>query len=342
MPWRCDRCVVCAECLRKIDVETEIMAPLVNRIRARNNSYVILDIPGFADQRPDSADHGQIHEQQPDYSVGQINLILAIVVPMALGPSINYVTRWEVGVGGDQQNVSNNEQVKSFVTSNPKYENEKGLCLVLSNFKIWDRALVSRRFLWICSLALGLVTLVLMLWPFRVYSDSGPATALLHTEIVSYNYGGAIIERQHGVLVTKHDAYTPDSVLPYPAVYGRTNPFSPPPGVSLRSKSCVGITCTYHISMTGPAHNMLTIWPRQDVNLTSWSLSAAPRPADARGPPVYVLIHNTATYSGQFVPLNVTLNFVIGTPPVSAGRGCVSSRAQATRPQDNTAGSTAW
>ncbi|GBP03345.1 hypothetical protein EVAR_101744_1 [Eumeta japonica] len=51
--------------VREWKFEAGCMAPLVNRIRARNNSYVILDIPGFADQRPDSADHGQIHEQQP-------------------------------------------------------------------------------------------------------------------------------------------------------------------------------------------------------------------------------------------------------------------------------------
>ncbi|GBP85247.1 Putative endoplasmic reticulum metallopeptidase 1-A [Eumeta japonica] len=275
---------------------------------------------------------GRSMNNNPDYSVGQINLILAIVVPMALsGIELSF----------------------------------------------------SRRFLWICSLALGLVTLVLMLWPFRVYSDSGPATQRhywFHTEIVSYNYGGAIIERQHGVLVTKHDAYTPDSVLPVleenklnyryrtnfsadceQYVYcnlplyrtrfgeylgssillftGAPNPFSPPPGVSLRSKSCVGITCTYHISMTGPAHNMLTIWPRQDVNLTSWSLSAAPRPTLTHaGRPVYVLIHNTATYSGQFVPLNVTLNFVIPEHLQSQPVVDVSHHAHKLQdPQDNTA-----
>ncbi|GBP76587.1 hypothetical protein EVAR_58103_1 [Eumeta japonica] len=43
---------------------------------------------------------------------------------VGLGSSINYVTRW--GAGG-RSTKCDKEQVKSFVTSNPKYENEKGI-----------------------------------------------------------------------------------------------------------------------------------------------------------------------------------------------------------------------
>ncbi|GBP03341.1 hypothetical protein EVAR_101742_1 [Eumeta japonica] len=88
---------------------------------------------------------------------------------------------------------------------------------------------------------------------------------------------------------------------------------------------------------SGPAHNMLTIWPRQDVNLTSWSLSAAPRPTDARGPPgVRAHPQHGHLLTVRAFERNAELCDP-GTPPVSAVVDVSHHAHKPTRPQDNTA-----
>ncbi|XP_052749432.1 endoplasmic reticulum metallopeptidase 1-like isoform X2 [Galleria mellonella] len=77
--------------------------------------------------------------------------------------------------------------------------------------------LFSRRRLWITAGFVSLVCLVLMFIPFSPYSDDGPSTQRhywFHSEIKSHDINGAVTASTTGVLVTKHDPYSSDRVLP--------------------------------------------------------------------------------------------------------------------------------
>nr|XP_021202437.1 endoplasmic reticulum metallopeptidase 1 isoform X3 [Bombyx mori] len=85
----------------------------------------------------------------------------------------------------------------------------------------------------------------------------------------------------------------------------------PPAGLALSSRSCVGDTCVYSFTMTGTAHNLITLVPSEGVTLTAWTLSSPASPSTQwGGRPLYVIFHSVATYTEPFEPFvfNVTLN----------------------------------
>ncbi|KAJ2938712.1 hypothetical protein O0L34_g3322 [Tuta absoluta] len=194
-----------------------------------------------------------------------------------------------------------------------------------------------------------------MLIPFSPYQDDGPSTQRhywFHSEIISYNYQGQVTDRVSGVLVTLHDAYSTERVLPALRQKGinlstRTNwkedcnsqtycnlplfrvrfgtylkdslflstgppaPFNPDPSIG-STRNCVGESCTFNFTMTGPAHNLITLWPRANVNLTAWSFSMPIKHTFTQlNRPVYVIIHSTPTYSERFAPLVFTVDAII-------------------------------
>ncbi|XP_052745459.1 endoplasmic reticulum metallopeptidase 1 isoform X2 [Bicyclus anynana] len=80
------------------------------------------------------------------------------------------------------------------------------------------------------------------------------------------------------------------------------------------NRSCVENICSLNFVMHGPAHNSITIWPREDVNLMNWSFdSPVKETMTMQDRPVYTLIHSTATYTEFFEPLEFTLNLTVPT-----------------------------
>ncbi|XP_039756630.1 endoplasmic reticulum metallopeptidase 1-like isoform X2 [Pararge aegeria] len=79
--------------------------------------------------------------------------------------------------------------------------------------------------------------------------------------------------------------------------------------LQLANRSCVEEVCSLSFVMNGPAHNGITIWPRQNVNITSWSFSSPLKETlTLQERPVYTIIHSTATYTEFFKPLEFSLN----------------------------------
>ncbi|XP_053620149.1 endoplasmic reticulum metallopeptidase 1-like isoform X2 [Plodia interpunctella] len=225
------------------------------------------------------------------------------------------------------------------------------LCSTVSGIEL----LFSRRRMWISIGLVSVACIVLMFIPFSPYNEDVPSTQRhywFHTEIKSYDINRQITERTTGLLVTKHDPYSTERVLPYlkdrgynfnsrtdfsedcekfvycnlplyRTSFGRylkhglfvyTNgpaEFSPPAGLT-SARSCQGELCTYVFTITPAPHNLLTFWPREGANLTSWSLTPAPQPSFTQlGRPVYVIVHSIATYSDTVQPLVITANFIV-------------------------------
>ncbi|CAH1641702.1 unnamed protein product [Spodoptera littoralis] len=87
--------------------------------------------------------------------------------------------------------------------------------------------------------------------------------------------------------------------------------FAPPAATRVANKSCGGDECKYSFVFTGAHHNMITLWPRTNVSLTSWSLSTHPQSsAELLQRPVFVIYHSTATYFADSIDyyLDVTFN----------------------------------
>ncbi|XP_059056056.1 endoplasmic reticulum metallopeptidase 1-like [Achroia grisella] len=77
--------------------------------------------------------------------------------------------------------------------------------------------LFSHRRLWLTAGFLSVICIVLMFIPFSPYNDEGPSTQRhywFHTEIKSHDINGVVTETTTGVLVTKHDPYSTQRVLP--------------------------------------------------------------------------------------------------------------------------------
>ncbi|XP_013145766.1 PREDICTED: endoplasmic reticulum metallopeptidase 1-like isoform X2 [Papilio polytes] len=85
--------------------------------------------------------------------------------------------------------------------------------------------------------------------------------------------------------------------------------FRPEPSL-VATRSCSQDTCTLKCIMTGPQHNTLTFFPNYGVNLTSWSFSS---PLEATGQflnrNIYVITEATCTYSDMLTPMEFTLTF---------------------------------
>ncbi|KAM3957238.1 endoplasmic reticulum metallopeptidase 1 [Aphomia sociella] len=87
------------------------------------------------------------------------------------------------------------------------------ICSTVSGVEL----LFSRKRLWITATLLSVVCIVLMFVPFSPYSDNGPSTQRhywFHTEIKSHDINGVVTDTTTGVLVTKHDPYTTQRVVP--------------------------------------------------------------------------------------------------------------------------------
>ncbi|XP_026331209.1 endoplasmic reticulum metallopeptidase 1-like [Hyposmocoma kahamanoa] len=169
-----------------------------------------------------------------------------------------------------------------------------------------------------------------------------------HSEIISYNYNNMETERVAGIVVTKHDTYSTSRVLPAlsekginleyrldfredceryvhcnlplfgvwfePLVdslfmyTGPPAPFEPDNTISLSSRICNGNVCTFDFIMIGPDHNSLTIWPRENVNLTSWTFDSPVKSSYIQNDrPVYIIYHSIATYSEVFAPMQFSV-----------------------------------
>ncbi|XP_045762628.1 endoplasmic reticulum metallopeptidase 1-like isoform X1 [Maniola jurtina] len=82
--------------------------------------------------------------------------------------------------------------------------------------------------------------------------------------------------------------------------------------LKLIKRTCVEDVCSLSFQMDGPAHNAITIWPRQNVNITSWSFNSPLKETlTFQGRPVYTIIHSTGTYTEFFEPLIFTLNLIV-------------------------------
>ncbi|XP_063834242.1 endoplasmic reticulum metallopeptidase 1-like [Ostrinia nubilalis] len=84
--------------------------------------------------------------------------------------------------------------------------------------------------------------------------------------------------------------------------------FSPAPDVALANKTCAGELCTYHFVLTVAPHNVIILWPRANISISSWSFSSPVEPAFTQnGRPVYIVMHSVATYSQTFAMFEFTL-----------------------------------
>ncbi|XP_060807833.1 endoplasmic reticulum metallopeptidase 1 isoform X2 [Amyelois transitella] len=223
-------------------------------------------------------------------------------------------------------------------------------CSIVSGIEL----LFSRTRIWIPIGVLSITCFVLMFIPFSPYSDDGPSTQRhywFHTEITSYDYNRQLTERTTGVLVTKHDPYSTERVIPtlrekgynfnvrtdfeqdceryvycnlplYRTSFGRylkdalfiyTSGPAPfsPPAALTTTRDCVGELCNYTFTITPAPHNMLTFWPRPGVTLASWSLPAPTPSFYQLGRPVYVVVHSIATYSENVQPVVITASFIV-------------------------------
>ncbi|CAG5006670.1 unnamed protein product [Parnassius apollo] len=195
------------------------------------------------------------------------------------------------------------------------------LAIVVSSTVSGIELLFSRKRLWLPIGLISIVCVVLMFVPMSPYDDDGIATQRhywFHSKIITYDANKTEVERTSGVLVTRHDAYTLNTVLPaleergiqlesktdfaedcdryvhcnlplyrssfaqylHDVLFLYTDPPSPfDPEPTLNvTRSCVDSVCTLDCVMIGPAHNTLTFVPRPGVNLTSWSFSSPVQP----------------------------------------------------------------
>ncbi|KAL0810697.1 hypothetical protein ABMA28_010024 [Loxostege sticticalis] len=80
--------------------------------------------------------------------------------------------------------------------------------------------------------------------------------------------------------------------------------------VTLASKTCSGQQCTYNFEVAVAPHNVLTLWPRSNISIASWSFDSPVQPSfRLQGRPVYVVMHSVATYSEIFEPFLFTVTF---------------------------------
>ncbi|CAH2251763.1 jg13773 [Pararge aegeria aegeria] len=92
-----------------------------------------------------------------------------------------------------------------------------------------------------------------------------------------------------------------------------------PHSLSLDRRSCVGNLCTLQFTMRGNAHNLISIWPVQGVELTDWSFSDPVKDSGVvRNRPVYTVVHSAATYSETFAPFVFSVTLKV-PPPLQSG-----------------------
>ncbi|KPJ03909.1 Endoplasmic reticulum metallopeptidase 1 [Papilio xuthus] len=85
--------------------------------------------------------------------------------------------------------------------------------------------------------------------------------------------------------------------------------FQPEPSLTA-TRSCSDNTCTLSCVMTGPQHNTLTFFPLYGVNLTRWSFSSPLEVTDQfQNRNIYVITEATCTYSKILAPMEFTLTF---------------------------------
>ncbi|XP_013168897.1 PREDICTED: endoplasmic reticulum metallopeptidase 1-like isoform X2 [Papilio xuthus] len=85
--------------------------------------------------------------------------------------------------------------------------------------------------------------------------------------------------------------------------------FEPEPSLTA-TRSCSDNTCTLSCVMTGPQHNTLTFFPLYGVNLTRWSFSSPLEVTDQfQNRNIYVITEATCTYSKILAPMEFTLTF---------------------------------
>ncbi|CAH0759549.1 unnamed protein product [Diatraea saccharalis] len=182
--------------------------------------------------------------------------------------------------------------------------------------------LFSRRQLWVPLGVLGGLSVILMFIPFSPYQDNGPSTQRhhwFHSEIVSHDASQSVIERNAGVLITKHDPYSTSRAqialntagvhlhartdfgadchteiycgLPlYRIAFGRVLSrsvfmYSSPPAPlspsphAAATKQCEGDVCRYNFTFTVSPHNLITFHPRDNVTVSQWSLNTPLKPS---------------------------------------------------------------
>lgn len=241
-----------------------------------------------------------------------------------------------------------------------------GLAVIVSCTISGMELLFSRKRLWLVLSFLGAVCVVLMFIPFSPYDGEGLSLQRhhwFHSEIVNHDINNNVVSRTSGIVVTKHDPYSTERMLPalssagyhvtarrdlsvdcdtqvycglplfrtgfsrYLAsamlVYtGPPTPFAPPVSVRLSTKICTGDECRYRFVFTAAHHNMITLWPRANITVTSWSLNSSPRVCfEQLNRPVYVIYHSAATYNEQGVEFTVDVAFKV--PPTLQNQAIV-------------------
>ncbi|CAF4956647.1 unnamed protein product [Pieris macdunnoughi] len=225
------------------------------------------------------------------------------------------------------------------------------LCVLTAVCVSGIELLFSRKRLWYVAGATSLVCVVIMFVPFSPYQENGVAVqrhTWFHSEIVSYDRNGSVVERTSGILVNKwdvHNVRSAEEALRNSGLNERDlkadcerHPFCnlplyrprlgeylkdslflfmEPPNrfdhsLRMTSRTCVGDVCRMQFIMTGPPHNTLTIVPYPNMTLNGWSFSSLLNHSSFHSnQPVYLVTHSTATFSPSFEPLVFSLTFVV-------------------------------
>ncbi|XP_047036815.1 endoplasmic reticulum metallopeptidase 1-like isoform X2 [Helicoverpa zea] len=97
------------------------------------------------------------------------------------------------------------------------------LAIIVSTTISGLELLFSRKRLWMVLSFVGAICVVLMFIPFNPYDEDSTSLQRhywFHSEIVSFDYNNATTSRASGVVVTKHDPYSTQHVLPALAAQG--------------------------------------------------------------------------------------------------------------------------
>ncbi|XP_030026338.2 endoplasmic reticulum metallopeptidase 1 isoform X2 [Manduca sexta] len=197
-----------------------------------------------------------------------------------------------------------------------------------------------------------LVLMFIPFSPYQDEGPSTQRQYWFHSQITSYNARGEQTEQTSGIFVSRWDVYNTQTVVPALTAAGinlntRTNftadcerqvycnlplfratlgadlsrglflytdppaPFSPA-ATAVATRDCLGETCIYTFTMIGANHNLYTIWPRENIRLTSWSLASPAEPKlHLQDRPVYVIYQSTATYSADVQPVVFSATFIV-------------------------------